>query len=205
MNNNEIIEFIDKNIESAIGCECIINDKYHHNCGYKNSSSIIKHGILSINDLNKLGITEYSDEILKVLDDRESHINGIQGVSLSVVGLNDLYKDEVEYDPFNPKCVDFIVDSNVKAGRVSENYGNEFVCSSSITRDKIRAVDVRLRKFLKLIKDKDDIESAIKYYKYLQLLALTIKEEGVNIPLREMSYGDRCLDIEKVIKLPKIK
>ena len=75
--------------------------QYHHNTAYEYAPSIIKYGILSIEELNSLGIRSYSKDYLKFIDDIESHVNGKDGISLSVTGLTDLYKDEDEYDHVN--------------------------------------------------------------------------------------------------------
>ena len=61
--------------------------KYHHNASYKDARFIIKYGILSMEEINKLGIKSYSEEDLNLMDDIESHVNGKDGVSLSIVGL----------------------------------------------------------------------------------------------------------------------
>lgn len=203
MKQKEIIEFIDDNISSALISGTQITDRYHHNSTYEDGPSIIKNGILTINDLNVRKIKKYSEQTLKNLDNIESHANGSDGVSLAVVGLTDLYKDEDEYDPFKPGSLDFIVDSAIIAGRSTYNYGNEFISRSSITPDKLKSVDIRLRKYLRLASKNGSNEELIKYYENLRLIALALKEQSLDIPLREMSDDNRCLDIDKVIKMPK--
>lgn len=63
------------------------NAKYHHNAPYKDAPLIIKYGVLSMENINKFGIRSYSEDDLILMDDRESHVNGRNGVSLSIVGL----------------------------------------------------------------------------------------------------------------------
>lgn len=203
MKDNEIREFIDDSISSALMGSCEVKDRYHHNSEFENASSILKNGILSISDLHKLKIINCSLERLEILSDINSHINGIDGVSLAVVGLLDLYKDEDVFDPFSPTHVDFIVDDNVKAGRISTHYGNEFISPCSISKDKIKAVDVRLRKYLRL--KNCDVNKLISYYESLRMIASTLKELSLDIPFRDMSDSNRCFDIEKVLKMPSIK
>lgn len=177
-----------------------ISDKYHHNSSYKDASSICRYGILSLNDLNKLGITNYTKEFLEKMNDTESHINGNNKVSLSVVGLNDLYKDEFEYIPFDSNLVDFIVSSEIKACRSAIHYGNEFL-SDSINIDKIKSVDIRL---LQLIEQNNtDLKSIIEKYNYLKDIALAIKDSKLDIPLREMS-SNFDIDIDKLSNNPKV-
>ena len=201
----KILEFIDDNIASCICKEKSVDGRYHHNSSYSSASSIIKNGILSIKDLHNSGIMTFSSDALKNASDSLSHVNGDNGISLSVVGLADLYKDEDEYCPLNPCSVDFIVDDSIKAFRNSTHYGNEFICYNPITNDKINAVDIRLRKYLRLVSKVDDTKKAIKYYEYLREIANALKECSIDIPLREMSNDNCVLDIDKVSNMPKIK
>ncbi|MBR3140629.1 MAG: hypothetical protein IKF11_07180, partial [Methanobrevibacter sp.] len=91
------------------------NAKYHHTTKYKDASSVCKYGILTLEDLNKRGIRNDSPEFIRRMDDIDSHINGADGISLAVVGLKDLTRDEFEYNPFEPTRVDFLVSSDVRA------------------------------------------------------------------------------------------
>ena len=122
--------------------------KYHHNAPYNDAPLIIKYGVLSMENINKFGIRSYSEDDLILMDDRESHVNGRNGVSLSIVGLTDLYKGEEEYNPFMDGVVDFLIDNNIKAFRNSIHYGNEFVSENKITSDKIKSADIRLFKYI---------------------------------------------------------
>lgn len=188
------------------------NAKYHHNTSYETASSIINHGILSLKDIDKLGIKEFNSDWLKIMGDTESHINGNNGISLSVVGLQDLYRDEFEYCPFNMNQVDFIVTSDVKAGRNSTHYGNEFISYERITPTMLRAVDVRLLECIKKNnyneKDKTSREILIKTidkYNCLKNIALSIKENFLDIEFREMSDDNNSrLDVEKISETPTL-
>lgn len=71
------------------------NYKYHHNTDYEYAPSIIKYGILSMEDINNMGIKSYTEEDLNLMDDTESHINGKGGISLSIVGLTYFYKNKI--------------------------------------------------------------------------------------------------------------
>lgn len=204
MNEREIFEFIDDNIASTRIKGREIDGKYHHNTTYEQAPSIIKNGILSLEDLHKNRIITFSAETLKKLSNTESHINGIDGISLARTGLTDLYADEDEYDPLRPIVVDFIIDSNIKARRTTIHYGNEYIANSPIEPDKIKSVDIRIRKYLKLL-EKKDVETAIRYYENLKLIAQALKEKQLDIPLRELSEENTSLDIDKVLKMPKIK
>lgn len=205
-----ILEYI-KDILSDIklGSFIISNAKYHHNTSYSDAPLICRYGILSLRDLKKLGIKNYTEDFLQRMDDIESHINGSDAVSLSVVGLQDLYHDEFEYDPFSPGKVDFLVSSEIKASRHAIHYGNEFL-SKSISVDKLKAIDIRLFTLIELLENKYSsnnysIESIIEKYNYLKNIALTIKQIKLDIPLREMSYQDNTLlDIDRVSSFPRL-
>ncbi len=185
------------------------NAKYHHNTSYNVASSIIKHGILSLDELNKLKIKNYSEFFLKLMDDTSSHVNGRNGVSLSVFGLTDLYQNEDEYNPFNSYLVDFSVTSDIKAFRNSTNYGNEYVSLETITPDKIKAVDIRLISLIESLKLKilsdENYEEIVRDYNSLMKIAEELKQSNLDIPFREMSYSDSsAFDIDKVAKSPII-
>ncbi len=200
---------VKKNIEDIIfdsmGVKISINDRYHHNSSYASAPSIIKNGILSLHDLHRNGIVNFSDSQLKIFDDTDSHVNGSDRVSLAVVGLDDLYKDEVEFNPFKPANVDFIVSSNIKASRNSTHYGNEFLSYGSIKNDMLRSVDVRILEYLDRLSklETTNVNDLINIYESLRNIAIALKESKLDIPLREMSKGN-SLDIDKIIEMPKL-
>lgn len=180
----------------------INNVRFHHNTSYKNASLVCEYGILSLLDLNKVGIRNDSRDTLERLDDVESHINGTSGVSLARVGLNDLYEGEAEYDPFDSSKVDFTISSDVKAYRNSRHYGNEYICSNSIEPSKILTVDVRILEYINICNKKEDL---IEMYNSLIEMAKVIKEKNLNISLREMSYDNNfSIDINKIALSKKI-
>lgn len=186
-----------KNIE-------VNNAKFHHNRSYKSALAILKHGILPVRESNRLGITNYTDEQLRLLADTESHVNGIDSISLSIAGLTDLYKKESEYDPFTHRSVDFLISSDIKACRTTTHYGNEYLHEGIIAPDKIKSVDIRLFKAIDLAKTPEKIKTIIENYNRLRDIALALKNESLNIPFREMTYENLTMDIEKVIEAPKI-
>lgn len=206
-----VLEYIKNILDDVKRGTTIVNDaKYHHNTAYCDAASVCEHGILSLRDLNKLGIKNYSEELLQKMDDIESHVNGNSAVSLSVVGLDDLYLDEYEYDPYMPNLVDFLVSSEVQAGRTATHYGNEFLSYKSIENDKLKSVDIRMLKLVELIENgyssnKYSTQSAIEKYNYLKNIALTMKKLQLDIPLREMSYQDNSsMDIDKLSTVPTL-
>lgn len=182
-----------------------IEDKlYHHNSSYKDGISIVKNGILSLKEMNNKKIIQLSKEQLELYDDTSSHINGSDGISLSIVGLTDLYRDEDEYNPFDSNKLDIIVSKEVQARRSSTHYGNEFIASKKISSKLVESIDVRLIKFLENIKHESDITKLIENYNHLLDIAKAIKEKGLDISIREMSNENITLDAEKLSNSPKI-
>lgn len=179
------------------------SDYFHHNTEYKNILNILKYGILSIKELQKDHITHFTEEQLKNLDDVESHINGIDGISLSKVGLTDIYPNEDIYEPFHPDSVDIVVSSDIKAARNSLHYGNEYICYSKIPISKIISLDFRI---LELINNCDyenikELNKVISKYNYLITAIKKINDYNIPILLKEMSNGNLVMNISKISKL----
>lgn len=181
--------------------------QYHHNTAYEYASSIIKYGILSIEELNSLGIRSYSKDYLKFIDDIESHVNGKDGISLSVTGLTDLYKDEDEFDPCQSNIVDFLVDENIKTVRNTTHYGNEFISENKISSDKIVSADIRIINYINNLSEKDGkaIFSVINKYNQIIMMSKEILRHNRDMQMREMSEGvNRKIDVEKMSKMPRL-
>ena len=149
---------------------------------------------------------ELSKEQLKIMDDTSSHINGINGVSLAVVGLKDLYRDEFEYDPFDDSKLDIIVDTSLHARRTSTNYGNEYIADGNIDVSYIRAIDIRLEECINKVLNTEDekiIIEMVERFNYLIEIASSLINS--NILLREASFEQyKVLDKENIAKLNKI-
>ena len=174
---------------------------FHHNASYEDAASICKNGVLSLADQTKMNIRDHTKEELIRMDDYESHVNGSDKVSLSKVGLDDIYPGEDVYDPSQPIYVDFLISDDIKASRSSIHYGNEFL-SSSIDRSKLRALDIRL---LKLIKKGCSARDIVSKYNHLLDAIDVIIEDKLGIPVREASYDEiYSLDIESLKREGKI-
>lgn len=179
---------------------------YHHNTDNQAGIWVVAHGILSLSSLNKIGLASFSDDQLKRLSDIESHVNGIDNVSLSVVGLQDLYEGEDEYNPSSVDKLDIIVDHSIKAFRSSIHYGNKFLSRGDIHPKYIKSIDVRIEEYLKKIENSasmDEIFSLVEKINSLLDIATTIKNS--NILLREVSFDqNEQLDARKLSILPRI-
>ena len=186
----------------------VLNAKYHHNSRYEDASSICEHGILTLNDLNDRKVRTFDETYLKRMSDIDSHVNGTDAISLAVVGLDDLYLDECEYDPFFPTRVDFLVSSDVVAGRSACNYGNEFLSYKSISNDKLKSLDIRLLQLIDMYERGEirnlSIQDLVKRYNSLKEIALAIKLAKLDLPLREMSNNPVEFDLDKLITAPKL-
>ena len=211
LDDEHLIEYIADMISTFRTAKILYveNAKYHHTTKYKDASSVCKYGILTLEDLNKRGIRNDSPEFIRRMDDIDSHINGADGISLAVVGLKDLTRDEFEYNPFEPTRVDFLVSSDVRARRVTSHYGNEFIHNGSIALEKLKSVDIRI---LELVLKSLEIniklprDVLIEIYNYLIEIAKELADNGYDIPLREMSEKNGyLLDISKISQSQKIK
>lgn len=182
------------------------NARYHHNTDYKDGKNVVENGILTLQSLSDKGLMELSKEQLKIMDDTSSHINGINGVSLAVVGLKDLYRDEFEYDPFDDSKLDIIVDTSLHARRTSTNYGNEYIADGNIDVSYIRAIDIRLEECINRVLNTEDekiIIEMVERFNYLIEIASSLINS--NILLREASFEQyKVLDKENIAKLNKI-
>ena len=209
LEEKNVLEYIYDSICSVrtVGDE-VKNAKYHHNTKYKDAVSICKYGILTLTDMNLKRIREDSKEFLKIMGDTDSHVNGNNCVSLSIVGLTDIYLNEDEYNPLSPILVDFLVSSDIQASRFSIHYGNEFLSFGSILIDKLKSVDIRLLKLLcqnKSYMIDSSIQAIIQKYNYLKDIASELKKQQLELPLREMSESTVFqIDTDKLVKYPKI-
>lgn len=203
--DKDILKYIKDMISSfKIKNVDVNNAKFHHNTSYEATTLILKHGILSLVERNKLGITKYSEEFFEKMSDTDSHVNDIDNISLSVMGLTDLDPKKMLYNPDDPSDIDLIISSDITARRLSYHYDNEFLCFGSIPNDKIKSVDIRLIKLIEKSKNNDSINDIIEKYNLLRNIALTINELNLDIPIREMSNNILTLDIEKLSKTPKL-
>ena len=203
IDERDIIEFIRDTLYSSRIClENIENANFHHNTSYKNAPLVCKYGIMPLLELNKIGIRNDSKEFLTIMSDIESHVNGSDGISLSVLELKDLYSYENEYNPLNPNVVDFIISNDITAYRNTFHYGNEYIHYGSIGLEKILSLDCRLLEYISLKNNRQiSNEKLIEMYNYLLESAIMIKKMKSGLLIREMSKNDSFgIDIDKFSK-----
>ena len=202
--NDRLMYFINSTVD-------INNARYHHCSHYEDSLSIIKNGILTLSDLHQLKIKVFSPEELKKFSVTDSHINGIDGVSLAVMGLTDLYENEEEYIPYCINNIDLIIDSRVSANRSSLHFGNEYVSHGSISNKMIRAVDIRLFEYInERLRHPEKINAneyfkIIEKYNFVREIAKEIIQLDLDTKIRENSTSSNInLDLEKLSSTPKL-
>ena len=203
IDERNIINFIfDTMYSSKISLEKLENARFHHNTNYKNAPLVCRYGIMPLLKLNKIGIRNDSEELLKKMDDTESHINGNDGISLAVIGLTDLYDYEDEYNPLEPHVVDFIISSNIKAHRNTLHYGNEYIHYGSIESKNILSLDFRILEYISLKGNKQvSRNKLIEMYNSLLESAIIIKQLELGLLLREMSLNNSFgIDFDKFSK-----
>ncbi len=189
----------------------VVNTEYHHCTLYGDGLSIVMNGILTLSELNRLGVKKYSNDQLKRLSIVDSHVNGIDGISLAVMGLKDLYDNEEEYCPYCNNRLDFLIDSRVHAHRIATNYGNEYISYENIENSMIKAIDIRLLCYIKEKENNiekltnDEYIKIIEKYNHIRSIANAIVKQKLDIIMRENSdFKNTNLDLEKIVDSPRL-
>lgn len=180
------------------------NDYWHHNTTYQNTPLVMQYGILSLKQLNAMKLKNLTEKEMIIMDDTSSHINGINGVSLSKK-VYDLSPKEAEYDPQSMESVDIMIDSSVVAMRDSTNYGNEYICYNPISPKTFKTIDIRLLKLLTSTYCHVSTKEMIQRYNFLRDIAIEIKRLRLPISLRDMSCEQINLNIDELTKIKKIE
>lgn len=152
----DVVDYVKNTLDnSKTNFDHVTGAKYHHNTKYCDASSVIRFGILTMSELNRLKLRHDSPESLKIMNDTLSQVNGLNGVSLAVTGLDDLYPDEDEFDPFLSDAVDFRIADTLspRPGRDSTKYGNEFIYRGIIKPEEFRAIDIRILEYIEQLEN----------------------------------------------------
>ena len=184
---------------------------YHHNSTYEKTPSIITSGILSEERLAKLQKREIFESKRRIAGD-PSYACGLNSVSLSAK-VDDLRRNEWEYKSDSPYDVDILIERNIKAGRHTINYGNEFLVMGGVENTSFRGIDIRILKQIEKINNElynyrsrdKAISDLIRDYNQLKLIAKALIDVNLDIPLREMSNENMTLDINKIAEGPELK
>lgn len=235
MNKKDIVEekylyeYIREMLYSAVISESNLNPNsyYHHNTNYKSLLEILKYGILSKRNYAKLIKKRDLTEKEEYLYSDESYVNGADYISLSKMGLSDLYRDEEEYDAYTPHTTDLLIDPNIKADRRTTNYGNEFLALDGIIPiSSIKSIDLRLIKYAYLVSKNNrdyilknirntnyaylaldkNILDVLEYYNSIIDTCNFMLDNNINIKIREVSDNKKIiLDPTLIRKNKKIE
>lgn len=208
----DVVNYVKTTLDnSKTNFDEVTDAKYHHNTKYCDASSVIRLGILTMSELNKLKLRHDSPESLKVMNDTLSQVNGLDGVSLAVTGLDDLYPDEDEFDPFLSDAVDFRIADTLspRPGRDSTKYGNEFIYRGIIKPEEFRAIDIRILEYIEQLENNvsnmgsRSIEELKNNYNNLLDMLKVLKDANLDVPVRE-TFGGFSIDKEKMSECPRI-
>ena len=225
-----LFDLIKESVNGCIGgeAEAIVHD-YNCNVKIEDVSSVLKLGFLPKQEryrvLENRGLTQKEIELFT----SDCCVNGLNGVSISSINVDwtQMYRDECWYNPSRGILANIVISNDVRASQTTDHYFNEFVVYGGILPKDFKAIDVRVLRLLDYYKkDSDDvtINAMITQYNSLIDIASTIRELGMDIPLRESSkwtieevmngpYMDRIvesvdgivnLDVDKVASLPKM-
>lgn len=205
-----LYEFIKLNLHSCrVSSRIIENSKYHHQTKIERIPNMLKNGILSKNKFSELEGRDLTDDEISIYSD-DCHVNGTDYVSVSSMDLDfsTMGKDEYYWDPIDSLESGIVVSSDIRAFRVTKNYFNEFLVEGGIYPSSFSAIDTKVLKiytnrFYRGEESKTD--RMLRHYHTLKDIALSLKEDNLDIPLREVSDEVITLDIDKVIKLPSLK
>lgn len=192
-NKKELCLEIKKIIEECSLPYIDVEHTFHHNASYKDGVSILKNGILSFEQKKKLeGSIVTREERFRYLDD--AHVNGLDSISVASLNIDTslMYEGELLYDPFDINLLDFLI-GNVKAGKNTFNYYNEYLVKDKVDIKDIKSLDIRLLS--------QDVDLIIQNYEYLRKMAILLYEN--NIPLREETKK-MVLDTRKLAKMPTL-
>jgi hypothetical protein len=208
----DVVDYVKNTLDnSKTNFDHVTGAKYHHNTKYCDASSVIRFGILTMSELNRLKLRHDSPESLKIMNDTLSQVNGLNGVSLAVTGLDDLYPDEDEFDPFLSDAVDFRIADTIspRPGRNSTKYGNEFIYPGVVRPEEFRAIDIRILEYIEQLENNvsnmgsRSIEELKNNYNNLLDMLKVLKDANLDIPVRE-TFGGFSIDKEKMSECPRI-
>ena len=206
LSEDKALSFIKNSLLDCYENEFLISSKYHHNSPFSKVPSLLKHGILSKNEYLKLTGKSLSRKEL-ILRSDEYYANGLDYVSISATGgleISKREKDEkLEYTSSGDSNVDIIIDDEINAMRCSRNYYNELLVKDKINTADIISIDVRL---LNRIINNKNIREIVNDFNMIPLIAKTILDENLNIQIREATYDDDIVSLNKrkLLKIPKI-
>lgn len=195
--------------------------KFHHNLKMKSIPSVLKYGLLSREKKARIienrELTE--EEIYRFSDDHfacgKDHIS----LASTEEDLSEMFDYECFYNTYNKNLSSIIVSKNIKSTRNAINNYNEFLVENIIPVEFFNSIEIRLLKLfdkkhniIGINTDEERVKYILKSYEILREIAVTLKENNLDIPLRESSnvmcneesHNAITLNPEKVIEMPKL-
>lgn len=210
--NNDFNKIYSLVKEAIYGCKepftLVEDDRFHHNINYSSVPSIIKYGILSYRKKMKIIENRKLNQKENFVYNDESHVNGVDSISLSTLNLdkNLISDSEWLYDHKSHTQADIVISSDVKAVRNRTNYANEFLVNDMIDTSNFKAIDFRLlSKNYITMNNQTNREKFIDNYNCLRKIAISLKENNLNIPIRERSLEDFNLNVDALENLPELR
>lgn len=225
MSFDEVYKIVKDSIYSCLAEPITLgNVKYHHSTNIETMPSILKHGILTKKGQLEVENRTLTDKERYIFSD-DYHANGLDNISVSTMDDDWDLKSAKEdiwstYSGYSP---DIIVDlSDMIVRRHAINYFNEFLVNNNLPVTRFLAINIRILKLYECFnnrstKEQEKIKIIVEYYNYLSEIAQMLKkineENNMSIPLRETSFvtcleeentKSYTLDLEKVMKLPKL-
>ena len=230
-NKDALFNLIKRNVAGCfLGSGDVFDNRYNCNVAIEDIPSVLRLGLLCKDKKVKIceGRELTKEEYAYYTSDH--HVNGVDSISLSRMDIDfsKMYRDEDWYDASSGILANLVISNSVKASHVTHHFYNEFLAYDSIDPKYFEAIDVRvLRAYQsnKLDSEEFIIKNLLNQYNSLIDIAKTMKELGINIPLRESSLwfckevkdggymldviedksGIVTLDTDAVSKLLKIK
>ena len=219
---NNVYSVVKENVYSCVDTPIRIDDiKFHHNLHIESIPNALKYGLLS-NEMKAkiIEIRELTEQEIFMYSD-DHYVNGKDNISLAstMEDSSKMSSHERLYNSYQTGLSSIIVSKNVKAGRNAKNYYNEFLVQDKIPVDLFNSIEIRLLKlfnskyaFRNAKTEEEKAKEFIKTYEVLREIAIFLKENNLDIPLRESSNvmcnedSDNAITLnpEKVIEMPKL-
>ncbi|MBQ9072196.1 MAG: hypothetical protein IJY25_03460 [Bacilli bacterium] len=188
----------------------IVDAEFYHQIKMQRVPQVLKNGLFSKRKIAELEGRELTPHERSLYSD-DGRVNGLDYISLSNMNLDfsKMGEKELYFDPFNTIEANIIVSKDINISRSTHNYFNEYLVKDRISPKQFNAIDTRILKILDFDfhdTEKNKLENRIQlmleYYNYLRNIAITLKENKLDIPLREVSDEVITLNPKKVIRMP---
>ena len=179
------------------------NDLYH-NSSYKVMRDVLRCGVLSVNEMYRLGIRENNNQGI-------DNVNGTDSISISKVEDYNPKKD-FYYDSKSEHFTRIVVDKSLynvrNICRNSHNYCNEYLVKDSIPVEYFKAIEERLLGYLLQTgkgKYSPTLDQFIEMYNHYMDMLEYMVTNNIDIPVVSGSLDeDIIIDKEKMLSYGKL-